>query len=380
MPDTSTLPRWDATALLPLARVARSWPRPTRRSPPTWPGWSPSTTATASTRPSPTSRSAEEIQAFEEVLAATNAVAADLVRLQAYVFSFVSTDSRNDAGQALFSELDRHDATMRQLSARFTAWVAALGPTALASASPLGADHAYALDRAGARAEHQMGPDEESLYAELRVSGSGAWARLHSDVTSQLLATIVRPGRHERAAPDHRGARAGDRPRRRRAPGGLRRRAGGVADRGGAPCAAAMNAIKGEANSVNDRRRWSDPLDASLFANSVDRDTFEAMQQAVVDSLPDFRRFLRAKARLLGYDGGLAWWDLFAPSGAEAGTVSWSRGTEIVRRAFGGYSTGAGRHGRPRLRRAVGRRRARGRASAAAPSACRSSTTGHSCS
>ena len=38
-----------------------------------------------------------------------------------------------------------------------------------------------------------MGPDEESLYAELRVSGSGAWARLHSDVTSQLLATIVRP-------------------------------------------------------------------------------------------------------------------------------------------------------------------------------------------
>ena len=33
------------------------------------------------------------------------------------------------------------------------------------------------------------------------------------------------------------------------------------------PCAAAMNAIKGEANIVNRRRRWASPLDASLFAN-----------------------------------------------------------------------------------------------------------------
>ena len=56
-----------------------------------------------------------------------------------------------------------------------------------------------------------------------------------------------------------------------------------------------------------------------------------------------------------------------------------ARAREIVRRAFGGYSTGAGRPGRPGLRRAVDRRRAPRPASAAARSACRSSTTGRSC-
>ena len=54
--------------------------------------------------------------------------------------------------------------------------------------------------------------------------------------------------------------------------------------------AAAMNAIKGEANTVNRRRHWDSPLDASLFANSVSRATFDAMQAAVRASLPDFRR------------------------------------------------------------------------------------------
>jgi pepF/M3 family oligoendopeptidase len=337
VPETSTLPRWDPSALFPSlesrqlaaaheavgADVARLVALHDRHG---------------VDETEPHEPSAEEVQAFEEVLAATNAVAADLLRLQVYVLSFVSTDSRNDTGQALFSELDRHDATMRQLSARFTAWVAALGPTALASGSALGADHAYVLDRASARAEHQMGPDEESLYAELRVSGSGAWARLHSDVTSQLLATIAGPDGTTEQVPmtTARGLATHPDAEVRRAAYDAELAAWPTV---AVPLAAAMNAIKGEANTVNDRRRWSDPLDASLFANSVDRDTFEAMQQAVVDSLPDFRRFLRAKATLLGYGGGLAWWDLFAPSGAESGTVSWTRGTDIVRRAFGGYSS-----------------------------------------
>ena len=357
MPDTSTLPRWDATALFPslesrqlaaaheavAADVARLVALHDRHG---------------VDETEPHEPSAEEIQAFEEVLAATNAVAADLLRLQVYVLSFVSTDSRNDAGQALFSELDRHDATMRQLSARFTAWVAALGPTALASVSALGADHAYVLDRAGARAEHQMGPEEESLYAELRVSGSGAWARLHSDVTSQLLATIVRPGRHDRAASDHHGARAGDRPRRRGAPGGLRRRAGGLADGGGAP-------RRGDERHQGRGQLGERPPGLERPARRV---PVRQQRRPRARSRPCSRRSSTRSPTSGGTCGPrpACWATRAAWRGGTCsprrarrpGRCSWSRGTEIVRRAFGGYSTGAGRHGRARLRRAVGRRRA----------------------
>ena len=58
----------------------------------------------------------------------------------------------------------------------------------------------------------------------------------------------------------------------------------------GVACAAAMNAIKGEANTVNARRRWVDPLDASLYANSVSRATFDAMHAAVDEALPAMAR------------------------------------------------------------------------------------------
>jgi pepF/M3 family oligoendopeptidase len=106
------------------------------------------------------------------------------------------------------------------------------------------------------------------------------------------------------------------------------------------PVAAAMNAIKGEAIALNRRRGWSSPVDASLFANSVSRPTFEAMQSAVTSSLPDLRRWMRTKASLHGHprEQGLPWWDLVAPLPSAAAAVSWDEGVDVVRSAFGGYS------------------------------------------
>ena len=104
------------------------------------------------------------------------------------------------------------------------------------------------------------------------------------------------------------------------------------------PIAAAMNAIKGEANIVDRRRNWGSPLEASLFGNSVSRATFDAMQSAITASLPDFRRWMRSKARLHGYDGGLRWWDLIAPLPQAASETSWDAGIEWVRSAFASYS------------------------------------------
>ena len=54
------------------------------------------------------------------------------------------------------------------------------------------------------------------------------------------------------------------------------------------PLAAALNAFKGAANTLNRRRGWEDSLDPALFTNNVDRETLDAMQEAVVASLPDF--------------------------------------------------------------------------------------------
>src|SRR5215218_6769012 len=144
----------------------------------------------------PHAPSDDEVAAADAVLAETNAVERQYEQLRVYVNSLVTTDSRNDAAQGLYSTLEREAATLRQLAARLAAWVAALGADALAAASPLAADHAFPLGRAAARAEHQMPGPEEALYAELSVTGSSAWARLHQDITSQLTAAVTFPDGH----------------------------------------------------------------------------------------------------------------------------------------------------------------------------------------
>ncbi len=283
----------------------------------------------------------ERVDAFVEVLAATNDTLDQLRLLSAYVNAFVTTDARDDPAAALASELQIQSARVRALSTRFDAWVAALGAEALIERAPVARDHAYPLRKAERTAAHQMDEGQESLYSELALTGGTAWNRLHGDVTSMLTAEVGGPDGSVHTLPITvvRNLAAD-------ADVGVRHRAY-LAELEAwhqveVPCAAALNAIKGEANTVNARRDWSDPLEPVLHANAVDRGTLAAMQEAVVASLPDWRRYLQTKARLLGSAGpnaGLPWWDLFAPVGdPSASAVDWSEAAATVAESFATYS------------------------------------------
>jgi oligoendopeptidase F len=83
------------------------------------------------------------------------------------------------------------------------------------------------------------------------------------------------------------------------------------------PLAAALNGVKGQQLAIARRRGWADPLDQALFANAIDREILDAMFDAMQEALPDYRRYLRAKARVLGLPV-LAGYDLQAPVGEPA--------------------------------------------------------------
>ncbi len=176
---------------------------------------------------------------------------------------------------------------------------------------------------------------EEGLSAELNLTGGSAWNRLHGDLTARLTAEVqgerlpITVVRNLAMAPD-----------------GSVRKAAYDAELGAwesvsVALAAAMNGIKGEGGVLNRRRGWADSLDPVLFTNAVDRAALDAMHAAVVASFPDFRRYLRAKARLLGHRDGeaLPWWDLFAPGGdPSSASVTWDEASDAVLEAFGTYS------------------------------------------
>jgi len=281
---------------------------------------------------------ADVVASFEAVVSATDGVREKLRTVYAFIAAHVDTDATDDKAAALQADIQSASSPLRSLSPRFDGWVARYGAKALAAASPVAAEVAWPLEKAERAATLQLSEAEEDLAAELWLSGGAAWAKLHGDMSSRLLAEVAFPdGRVETLPITVVRNLAGD-------PDAAVREAAFRAEVAAwktveVPLAAAMNGIKGEACTLNRRRGWPDALDPVLHANSVDRDTLAALQRAVVSSLPDFRRYLRAKARNLGYSGGLRWWDLTAPVGdAGAAEVSWDEACETVRTAFSTYS------------------------------------------
>jgi pepF/M3 family oligoendopeptidase len=271
------------------------------------------------------------VAAADEVIEAFNRLLADMRRLGSYLYGHTSTDATDAVAAGALSRYQASVAPFATLDARFDAWLARLPLDELTDASPIAADHAYALERGAIAARHQMSEAEEDLAAELSLTGGRAWAKLHADVTARLTATIdgeqipMSIVRAMATDPD---------PARREAA----YRAELEAWDGVAPVlATALNAFKGEANVLNRRRGWTDSLDPALEINGVSREILGAMQAAVDESLPHWHRYLRAKARLLGHDHGLAWWDLLAPVGTPK-RFAWPQATDAVRAAFATYA------------------------------------------
>ncbi len=283
----------------------------------------------------PTSTDDGVIHTFETVVERYNAVLDNIKTLGVYISCFVSTNSQDNLAQARLSELQQSQVLLSQLGTRFTAWIGSLDIDALIERSSLARDHAYMLQCAKVQAAHLMSPAEEVLAAELNVSGGSAWSKLHGNLTSQLTVGVEIEGQMQELPMSviRNMAFHSDRTIRQRAYdaeiAGWKRVA--------LPLAAALNSIKNEVNVLAQKRRWESSLDASLFANSIDRQTLDAMLTAARATFPEFRRYLRAKARALGLSR-LAWYDLFAPVGVDDKEWSFEDATTFITEQFATYS------------------------------------------
>ena len=275
------------------------------------------------------------IQSFEAVTNRLNTLMEEETTLGAYLSCFVTTNTQDTLAQARYSEFQQQMVKLSLLNTRYAAWIGSLDVEALIARSQLARDHAYMLRKTSVQARHLMSPAEEDLAAELELSSGSGWEKLHSDVTSQLVVPVEIHGEHLEL-PMSQVRNFADDPDRE-----VRRTAYEAElaawKKAAVPLAAAMNGIKGEVNTLSRRRGWDSPLDASLFESNIDRETLEAMLTAARESFPDFRRYLRAKARALGLEK-LAWYDIFAPVGKETQTWEFDQARAFIIEKFGSYS------------------------------------------
>ncbi|HVE76489.1 MAG TPA: M3 family oligoendopeptidase [Actinomycetota bacterium] len=275
---------------------------------------------------------------LDDVLVRYNAFREDLETVESFIYAFFAVDSRDQRAQAKLSEMKMLEVEAEKIKLRLEAWVGTLDVNALVEKSEVARAHEFALRRARTSAEHQMSEAEEDLAAGLSVSGSKAWELLHSNLSSQLEVEVELPDGATKVLPMSavRGmAHDPDEPTRRAAYEAELK----AWERVSVPLAASLNGVKGEMNVLNSRREWPDALAESLHRNNIERSTLEAMHAACVESFPDMRRYLSAKAKLLGKKA-LPWWDLFAPVGDAETAKLWpyKEGSQFIVDQFGSYS------------------------------------------
>lgn len=196
---------------------------------------------------------------------------------------------------------------------------------------------AYHLHFIKKQANHLLSEKEEVLISKMKLSGSTAWSNLQNKISSTLLVDVILDGKVEtlplpavRNLAYHHDGKV--------------RKAGYEAELSAykqieESSAAALNGIKGEVNTLNTMRQYDSPLAETLIQSRMDQSTLDAMLSAMQKSLPSFHRYYKHKAKLLNHEGGLPFYDLFAPMGASESSMTYDAAMAYITKQFATFSS-----------------------------------------
>jgi len=99
----------------------------------------------------------------------------------------------------------------------------------------------------------------------------------------------------------------------------------------------ALNSIKLETISDCQLRGYESPLHRTVHHNDMKMETLNAMLEAMEEYEPKFWQYLKAKAKALGHENGLPWYDLFAPMGKSSTKFTAQSARDYLVELFAGF-------------------------------------------
>ncbi len=211
----------------------------------------------------------------------------------------------------------------------------------LIASDPLLTEYAYLLRNTKEEAKYLLDAKCEEIISLYENSGSGAWGNLQSYLTS-TVPVEYRGGtitlsevRNLAYDPD---------PQVRK---DAFRAELAAYDRIRDAVAFALNSIKLEVLNRCRLKGFDSPLAETLHQSHMRRETLEALLGAIQEYLPRIQPYFRHKARLLGHEGGLPWYDLFAPLGSAEEKFSRQEARDYLILRFSSFDRELTEMGRP---------------------------------
>ncbi len=201
--------------------------------------------------------------------------------------------------------------------------------------------HKYALSELKERAKYLLSDGEERLLSLVRITGGEAWNQLFSKLTSNLMCEVEIEG-EKKTLPLMVVRNLAYDPRkevRKAAYQAELKACETIAE----TIAFSLNSIKGEFLTEMRLRGFDSPIEPMLLENRISSKTFETMMKSIEDFLPTIRQYLKLKAKLLGYENALPWYELFAPIGAFTKKWSFDEARKLIVEKLSNFSQELGK-------------------------------------
>ncbi len=192
-------------------------------------------------------------------------------------------------------------------------------------------DYRYYLTSIKRSSKHLLADGEEAVFAKMNISGANAWSDLQSSLTSSVK--VNHNGEEITLSTARNLAYSADPAIRKSAYEAELACYGSIKD----AVAFALNSIKLQVISECELRGYESPLAKALDDSRMTRATLDALIGAMEEYMPTFRKYLRAKAKALGHEGGLPWYDLFAPMGKSDKTYTVEEAKDYLLGIFAGF-------------------------------------------
>ena len=221
-----------------------------------------------------------------------------------------SADTRDPNAASQMGRLMAVYSSIAAPEAAFQEWAAKLPDLeALAQSDEVLKEYTFLLGKMAKSSRYLLSGRGEEIMARMRLSGGNAWSDLQGYLTSTVPVTYK--GETTNLSAIRNLAYDADPQVRKEAYEAEL----ACYDRIKDAVAFALNSIKLETISDCMLRGYESPLARTLEHSDMKKETLDAMLGAMDEYLPKFWQYLKAKAKALGHENGLPWYDLFAPMG-----------------------------------------------------------------
>ena len=180
---------------------------------------------------------------------------------------------------------------------------------------------------------YDLSPEASQVSAKLHMTGGRAWSKLQGDLTSTVpvhyRGTVTNLSSIRNLAYD-----ADPQVRKDAYEAEI-----ACYDAIKEPVAHALNAIKLETISDCQLCGYESPLARTLKHSDMEKATLDAMLGAMDEYLPKFWQYLKAKAKVLGHENGLPWYDLFAPMGDSSSSFTTEEAKNFLLEQFATFDS-----------------------------------------